>query len=117
MNIAMKDACHQCLVWNSILRGKGLDFFSRQIFGTQSVPINRELLVQMSEVTGGAFFEATHRDALVSSFHAILDALERSRIADQGVVYAEAFGHYLWPALVLIALNLLLGLFVLRRTP
>ncbi len=96
---------------------QGLDFFKQKIFGTQNVPINRELLVKMSEDTGGAFFEATNRKGLESSFHSILDALERSRIADQGVVYAEVFGHYLWPAVVLIALELLLGLVVLRRTP
>ena len=69
-----------------------------------------------SEDTGGAFFEATNKKGLVSSFHSILDDLERSRIADQGVVYAEVFGRYLWPALILIGLNLLLSLFVLRRT-
>ena len=95
----------------------GWDFFNKQIFGTQNVPINRDLLVQMSEKTGGAFFEATDRPGLESSFHSILDALERSRIADQGVVYAEVFTKYLWPALILIALDLLMALFVLRRTP
>lgn len=95
----------------------GLDFFKQQIFGTQNVPINRELLVKMSEETGGAFFEATDRKALESSFHSILDALERSRIADQGVVYAEIFGRYLWIAVVLVILELALGAFVLRRMP
>ncbi|MDJ0765562.1 MAG: VWA domain-containing protein [Myxococcota bacterium] len=95
----------------------GLDFFRQQVFGTQSVPINRELLVEMSEDSGGAFFEATDAKGLVSSFHAILDALERSRIADQGVVYAEVFGRYLWPGLLLIGLEVLLGLFVMRRIP
>jgi Ca-activated chloride channel family protein len=95
----------------------GWDFFKSQIFGTQSVPVNPELLRQMSEQTGGAFFEATDRRGLVSSFHAILDALERSRIADQGVVYAEAFPRYLWPGLLLAALDLILALAILRRTP
>jgi Ca-activated chloride channel family protein len=95
----------------------GLDFFKQQIFGAQNVPINRDLLMKMSEDTGGAFFEATDRKGLVSSFHSILDALEKSRIADQGVVYAEVFGRYLWPGLILIAIELLLGLIVLRRTP
>lgn len=95
----------------------GLDFFKKQIFGNQNVPINRELLIKMSEDTGGAFFEATNREALASSFHKILDALERSRIMDQGVVYAEVFDRYLWPAVILIALEVLLGLFVLRRNP
>ena len=65
----------------------------------------------------GAFFEATDTRSLALSFHAILDALERSKIADRGVVYGEVFPQYLWPALILAALDLLLGLFVLRRTP
>ncbi|MCP4603255.1 MAG: VWA domain-containing protein [Proteobacteria bacterium] len=95
----------------------GIDFFKKQIFGAQNVPINRELLVKMSEDTGGAFFEATNSKDLESSFHSILDALERSRIADRGVVYAEVFGQYLWPAVILIAIELLLGLIVLRRIP
>ncbi len=96
---------------------KGFDFFKQQIFGTQNVPINRDLLIKMSEDSGGSFFEATNRKGLESSFHSILDALERSRIADQGVVYAEVFGRYLWPALILIAIELFLSLVVLRRTP
>ena len=96
---------------------QGLDFFKQQIFGQQNVPINRELLVKMSEDTGGAFFEATDRKGLVSSFHSILDALERSRIEDQGVVYAEVFSKYLWPAIVLMLLDLFLGLVILRRFP
>ncbi|MDD5307924.1 MAG: VWA domain-containing protein [Deltaproteobacteria bacterium] len=95
----------------------GLDFFKQQIFGTQNVPINRELLEKMSKTTGGAFFEATDRKGLESSFHAILDALERSRIADQGMVWSEAFRRYLWPALFVMILDLFLTLAVLRRTP
>ncbi len=96
---------------------KGLDFFGQAIFGQQSAPVNRELLVKMSEDTGGAFFEATDRKGLESSFHSILDALEKSKIADLDVKPAEIFAKYLWPALVLIFLDLFLGLVVLRRTP
>ena len=95
----------------------GFDFFRNQIFRTHSTPVNPELLRRMSKETGGAFFEATDTNSLVRSFHAILDALERSRIADRGVIYGEVFPLYLWPALILAALDLLLGLFVLRRAP
>ncbi len=95
----------------------GFDFFKNTIFGTKSLPVNPELLRQMSEQTGGTFFEATDKKGLISSFHAILDALEKSKIADRGVVYAEIFEVYLWPALFLVALNLLLNLVILRRTP
>jgi hypothetical protein len=79
--------------------------------------VNPELLKRMSTETGGAFFEATDTRSLVSSFHSILDALERTRIADRGVIWGEVFTLYLWPALILAALDLLLALFVLRRTP
>ncbi len=95
----------------------GLDFFKNTIFGSRRLPVNPELLRQMSEATGGAFFEATDKKGLVSSFHSILDALEKSRIADQGVIYSEAFQRYLWPALFLAALDLLMSLVILRRTP
>jgi Ca-activated chloride channel family protein len=95
----------------------GLDFFARQMFGQQNVPINRDLLVSISEQTNGAFFEATDRSALESSFHSILDALERARIEDQGVVYAEVFGRYLFLALMLLCLEVLLAVTVLRRVP
>jgi Ca-activated chloride channel family protein len=95
----------------------GFDFFKNRIFQSRQTPVNPELLRRMSKETGGAFFEATDKPALISSFHAILDALERSRIADRGVIWGETFTHYLWPALILAALELLLGLFVLRRTP
>ena len=95
----------------------GLDFFGQAILGQQSAPINRELLVKMSEDTGGAFFEAGDRKGLESSFHSILDALEKSRIEDMDVKPAEVFVDYLWPALLLLFLDLFLGLIVLRRTP
>ncbi len=93
------------------------DFFNRTVFGTSKSPINPELLRDMSEQTGGAFFEATDTRGLKSSFHSILDELERSKITDQGVAYAEAFPRYLWPALILLALDLLLGISLLRRIP
>ena len=95
----------------------GFDFFKNQLFRSRATPVNPELLRRMSKETGGSFFEATDKRSLVLSFHAILDALERSRIADRGVIYGEVFTSYLWPALILAALDLLLGLFILRRTP
>jgi Ca-activated chloride channel family protein len=83
----------------------------------QSQSINPALLIEMANKTGGAFFKATGKTELISSFHTILDALERSKIEDMGVTYAEVFDRYLWPALILIILDLIIGLFVIRRTP
>lgn len=79
--------------------------------------INPELLVSMAKKTGGNFFTAADKSQLVSSFHTILDALERSKIEDQGITYAEVFGKYLFAALLLSILDLLLTVMVMRRTP
>jgi|LSQX01.3.fsa_nt_gb Ca-activated chloride channel family protein len=79
--------------------------------------INPALLVQMAEETGGAYFRATDKRELASSFHKILNALEKSRIEDKGATYAEAMGKYLLLALLLIAVDLLLVLVIARRVP
>jgi Ca-activated chloride channel family protein len=83
----------------------------------QAQPINPALLVQMAEQTGGSFFRATDRSELTSSFHTILNALEKSRIEDQGATFAEVMGRYLFSAVLLIMLDLLLALVIARRTP
>jgi len=93
------------------------DLFGRAIFGTQRFPVNPELLRQMSERTGGAFYQATDRAELERSFHAILDTLEKTRISDVGVVYAETFPRFLFPALLLLLLEIALRLTRLRRNP
>ena len=93
------------------------DLFGRAIFGTQQFPVNPELLRQMSERTGGAFYEATDRAELERSFHEILDALEKTKISDVGVVYAETFPRFLLPALLLLLLEIALRLTRLRRNP
>jgi Ca-activated chloride channel family protein len=93
------------------------DLFGRAIFGTQQFPVNPELLRQMSERTGGAFYEATDRAELERSFHEILDTLEKTKISDVGVVYAETFPRFLLPALLLLLIELALRLTRLRRNP
>ncbi len=79
--------------------------------------INPALLSDMAQKTGGAFFKATDRRELESSFHTILNALEKSKIEDQGVAYAEVFSIYLWWALALALLDLVFSLFIMRNTP
>jgi Ca-activated chloride channel family protein len=93
------------------------DMFGRAIFGTQQFPVNPELLRKMSERTGGAFYEANDRGELERSFHDILDALEKTKISDVGVVYAETFPRFLLPALILLLFELALRLTRLRKNP
>ena len=96
---------------------RGQDIFGQPVWDTGSFPINPELLQEMAETTGGEHFTVSDREGLERSFHAILDRLERTEIEDAGRVYGELFPAFLWPALALLILELLLGSLVLRRWP
>lgn len=96
---------------------RGTDLFGRPMYQMNDSPINDELLVRMAERTGGEFFPVSDRSALERSFHTILDELERTEIEDSGKVYAELFPVFVWPAFALLFLELLVGVFVLRRWP
>lgn len=96
---------------------RGVDLFGRPLWDRGSYPVNPELLRTLSTHTGGQFFEVSDRRALERSFHTILDQLERSEIEDAGRVYGELFPAFLWPALLLLFLEVLTRLLVLRRWP
>ena len=96
---------------------RGVDLFGRPLFGTGNFPVNPELLERMSERTGGEHFQVGDRESLERSFHAILDELEKTEIEDAGRVYGELFPAFVWPAVVLLLLELLFGLALLRRWP
>jgi Ca-activated chloride channel family protein len=95
----------------------GVDLFGRPLFDRGSFPINPELLKKVADRTGGESFEVTDRQGLVRSFHAILNALEKSQIEDAGRVYAELFPALVLPALLLLLLEAVLSWVVLRRWP
>jgi Ca-activated chloride channel family protein len=96
---------------------QGTDIFGRPVWDTGNYPINPELLERMAETTGGEYFQVSDREGLERSFHTILDRLERSEIEDAGRVYGELFPAFLWPALALLAFELLLGTLLFRRWP
>ncbi len=96
---------------------QGTDIFGRPMFDRGSFPINPELLRTMAETTGGQYFQVADRQGLERSFHEILDQLERSEMEDTGRVYGELFAAFVWPALFLLVLELLLRTLVLRRWP
>jgi Ca-activated chloride channel family protein len=96
---------------------RGTDLFGKPIFDRGNFPVNPELLERMASQTGGEHYSVTDRAELERSFHAILDRLEKSEIEDAGKVYGELFPAFLSPALVLLALELVLGTLVLRRWP
>lgn len=96
---------------------RGTDLFGRAIWDRGDFPVNPELLEDMAEHTGGEAYLAADRRELEDSFHRILDRLEKSDIEDPGKVYGELYPAFLWPALGLVGMEVLLGTLVLRRWP
>jgi Ca-activated chloride channel family protein len=95
----------------------GLDLFGRPLFDRGNFPVNPELLKTVATQTGGEAFQVADRAALERSFHTILDHLERSQIEDAGRVYGELFPVFLWPALFLLFIEVVLSSFFQRRWP
>jgi Ca-activated chloride channel homolog len=80
-------------------------------------PVNPRLLEEIATKTGGTPYLATDSRALAQRFQDILADLEKSRIRDRGVLYAELFPRFLVPALALLLFETLLRLTRLRRLP
>lgn len=97
-----------------VRRGPGI---AGAIFDVGDYPINPDLLRAIAEQTGGAFYRAADRKELFDGVHAILDSLERSEIEDPGRVYGELFPALVWPAIVLLAFEILIAALLLRRWP
>ncbi|MBL8683876.1 MAG: VWA domain-containing protein [Myxococcales bacterium] len=95
----------------------GQDFFGRPVVQTARFPMDPALLQRIATTSNGQFFRAADRGTLEQAFHSILDNLERSRIADAGVRHTELFPFVAAPALLLLALELLLSSTLLRRFP
>lgn len=85
--------------------------------GGQRYPINPKLLDEIASMTGGSPYLATDTAALVKRFQSILEDLEKSRIQDRGVLWAELYPQFLWPAFAALVLEMLLRLGRLRRLP
>lgn len=95
----------------------GRDIFGRPVYQQAHFPVDPALLQRIAQETGGQFFRAGDRVALEQAFHTILDRLERSRIADVGTRPSEKFHWLVVPALLLLALEVLLSSTLLRRFP
>ncbi len=83
----------------------------------QRFPVNPKLLEQIAGMTGGSPYLATDTRALARRFQNILEELEKSRIKDRGVLWAELYPQFLWPAFGALVLEILLRLTRLRRLP
>ncbi len=83
----------------------------------QRFPVNPQLLEQIATKTGGTPYLATDSRALAQRFADIYADLEKSRIRDRGVLYAELYQLFLFPAVAVLLLEVLLRLTRLRRLP
>lgn len=90
-------------------------------FGIQyqnvQVEIDENLLKQIADETGGTYFRATNKNRLKAVFEEI-DKLEKTKIEVLSYEQrAEEFKPFLWAALVLLLLELLLRLSVFKTLP
>jgi len=83
----------------------------------QRYPANPKLLEQIATMSGGTPYLATDTRALADRFQKILEELQKSRLLDRGVLYAEMFPQFLWPAFVVLLFEISLRLTRLRRLP
>jgi Ca-activated chloride channel family protein len=83
----------------------------------QRQPVNPKLLEQIASMTGGTPYLATDTRALAQRFQRILEDLEKSRLRDRGVLYAELYQRFLVVAFALLCLEIALRLTRWRRLP
>ncbi len=95
----------------------GADEAARPGVPRQRFPVNPKLLEQIATMTGGTPYLATDTRALARRFQDILEELEKTRLRDRGVLYAELYPRFLLPAFFVLLLEVVLRLTRLRRLP
>jgi Ca-activated chloride channel family protein len=95
----------------------GADVPARAGVPHQRFPVNPKLLEEIATMTGGTPYLASDTRALAQRFQNILEDLEKSRLHDRGVLYAELFPRFLLPAFAVLLLEIALRLTRLRRLP
>jgi Ca-activated chloride channel family protein len=101
-----------------------IPIYQRDVFGNKvktyqpfESTVNTQLLERMASETGGKYFRASEEDALAGVFREI-DSLEKTKIdINRFTRYTEKYFPYLWTAIILYFLSLLLGRTWLRRLP
>jgi Ca-activated chloride channel family protein len=82
-----------------------------------NVEINEEMLKEVANITGGRYFRATDKEALRKVYEEISE-LEKTKIQEKVYTnYTERYARFLWPALILALLDVLLSTTLLRRFP
>ncbi len=83
----------------------------------QEVRLDEETLESIAESTGGKYFRATDTEGL-ERIYALIDDLEKTKVeVKEYTEYEELYPMLLWPALFLLALDVLLRTTWLRTLP
>ena len=91
------------------------------ILGRQLVPqpvdLDEDTLKAIAEETEGRYFRAANQQALIKTL-ALIDELERTEVlVEEHMEYTELYPFLLWPALLLLLLEVTLANTRLRRLP
>ena len=93
------------------------DAFGRKVYVRQAVDIDEDTLKKIAEKTGGKYYRADSTETL-RRVYAEIDKLEKSEQEQKRhAYYEELMSWFVVPALVLLALELLLGQTVWRKLP
>lgn len=92
----------------------GIDPAGNLVYRPRTVNIDEDLLRRIAEITDGQYFRATDNESL-NRIYKIIDSLEKSEIEGfQFYRYSEHFHVFVWIALGLVALELLLNFTLLK---
>jgi Ca-activated chloride channel family protein len=92
-----------------------LDPSGKFVYRPRQVTIDEELLKRIASITDGLYFRATDKESLIEIYD-IIDGLEKSEIEGfQFYRYTEHYSIFVWIALALVGLELLIN-FVLLKT-
>ncbi len=91
-------------------------FFGRR-YVKQKVEIDEELLEKIADITGGFYFRAKDEDSLRNIYDHI-NKLEKSEIkSKEYTLYSELYHYFLYVALLMIFLEIILSCFVWIKIP
>ena len=93
------------------------DFFGNKVYRPMSVDIDEDALKKVAEITHARYFRATDTKSLRDIYGEIDRAEKTAFEAPEYTEYREAYAWLLWPALLLVCLEALLGETVMRKLP
>jgi Ca-activated chloride channel family protein len=93
------------------------DLFGNKVYRPMQVDVDEATLQKVADTTGAKYFRATDTQSLRDVYTEI-DKAEKTRFeAPEYADYRELYPWALWPALVLLGLELVLADTVLRKIP